>query len=175
MYTDQSDVDMLAVDTFRVKNMAWIFGTCGNLFYDATRQHGNTIFWGTALVKSQNRDISSRYSGRTGSVQLVWVDIVDMGNLMVTYRKTYTYRSTEPMVRFVYIYPSGEAVTGEYAISCFHKGVSCLIHILQLHQFIRSLDGSTKTDASPKCLTLPNVLWLCFMTKHRIMSQVRTW
>ena len=54
-------------------------------------------------------------------------------------------------------------------------GGSRLIHFLQLRRFLRSLDGFTNTGGSPKCLTLPNGLWPCYMTKHQRMAQVGTW
>ena len=46
---------------------------------------------------------------------------------------------------------------------------------LQLRRYLRSLDGSTNTGGSPKCFTLPHVLWSCHMTKHKKMAQVGTW
>ena len=45
----------------------------------------------------------------------------------------------------------------------------------QLRRFLHSLDGSSNTGGSPKCFTLPHVLWSGHMTKHQRMAQVGTW
>ena len=67
---------------------------------------------------------------------------------------------------------------------CETQSVYCLTRELygtylnlfrQLRRFLRSLDGSTNTGGSPKCFTLPHVLWSCHMTKHQRMAQVGTW
>ena len=40
---------------------------------------------------------------------------------------------------------------------------------------ISAQPGSTNTGGSPKCFTLPHVLWSGHMTKHQRMAQVGTW
>ena len=54
----------------------------------------------------------------------------------------------------------------------FVSGGSHLIHFLQLHQFLHSLDGSTNTGGLPKCFTLPHALCT---TKLQRMARVGAW